>query len=128
MKARVFLSAAALCFCLCLCACSPETKIVGTWSLNSGADPTDMGFPFDSAVTWTFRSDGTATAGVSNADGGVVDQTYGYTLTDDTLTLTTDDVNSISTDEISYGILYELDGDTLTLNPSMEVPGVFTRD
>ena len=31
-------------------------------------------------------------------------------------------------DEISYGILYELDGDTLTLNPSIEVPGVFTRD
>ena len=120
MKARVFLSAAALCFCLCLCACSPETKIVGTWSLNSGADPTDMGFPFDSAVTWTFRSDHTATAEIPVADGGVDVQEYGYTMTDDTLTLTTD--------EISYGILYELDGDTLTLNPSMEVPGVFTRD
>ena len=128
MKRRVFISAAALCLCLCLCACSPETKIVGTWSLNSGADPTDMGFPFDSAVTWTFRSDGTATAEVPDADSTVESQEYRFTMTDDTLTLTTDDVNSISTDEMSYGILYELDGDTLTLNPSMEAPGVFTRD
>ena len=118
MKRRVFLSAAAL--CLFLCACSPETKIVGTWSLNSGTGPSDLGFPFDSAVTWTFRSDRTAMAEVPNADGGVEVQEYGYTMTDDTLTLTTD--------EISYGILYELDGDTLTLNPSMEAPGVFTRD
>ena len=47
-------------------------------------------------------------------------QEYGYTMTDDTLTLTTD--------EMGYGIRYELDGDTLTLNPSLEIPSVFTRD
>lgn len=120
MNPRVFLSTAALCLCLGLCACSPETKILGTWSLDSGTAPSDLGFPFDSAVTWTFRSDRTATAEIPNEDGTVGSQEYGFTMTDDTLTLTTD--------EISYGILYELDGDTLTLNPKESVPSVFTRD
>ena len=128
MKRRVFISAAALCLCLFLCACSPETQVVGTWSRDTEVAPTEVGVPFDSAVTLTFRSDGTATAEVPNADGTVESQEYRFTMTDDTLTLTTDDVNYISTDEMSYGILYELDGDTLSLNPTLDIPSVFTRD
>ena len=118
MRARLFVLSAV--FCLCLCGCSSEIQIVGTWSRDGGPEPSEAGVPFDSAVTWTFGSDRTATAEVPAADGGVDVQEYGYTMTDDTLTLTTD--------EMGYGIRYELDGDTLTLNPSLEIPSVFTRD
>lgn len=100
---------ACLLLLLALCGCGGyESKVAGTWqgdgSLDSGiAGEIDGPPPFDGAAQWVF--DGKETA-VATVDGK--DLELHYYASDDTLTLN-------AGGEMSWGVRYELKGDTLRI-------------
>ena len=101
--------AACLLLLLALCACaSHESKVAGVWqgdgSLDSGiAGAVDGTRPFDGAELWTFDGENTAMATVNGRN-----ITLHYYASDDTLTLN-------DGGETSWGIRYEVKGDTLRI-------------
>ena len=99
-SARILL--AAVCLAALLCGCSREAKMVGTW-VSSGAADVGGGLDFARATQWTFTEEGTVTVVL---DGEA--EEYRYSMSDDTLTL--------NGEEISYGMRYELKGDTFSLH------------
>jgi len=91
-----------LCLALLLCGCSREAKVVGTWVSCGTPDIKGSDFAFKRADQWTFTEEGTALVTV---DGETTE--YGYSLSDDTLTL--------NGETISYGVRYKLKGDTFSI-------------
>ena len=87
---------------LLLCACSYGSKIVGTWSGDGTLDMKGMHAPFEFATQWVFRTDGTAVVTV-----GEEEIKFKYSMTDDTLTL--------NGEELTWGILYKITGNTLSI-------------
>lgn len=98
-----FLLVAASCFgFLMLCACSHEAKLEGTWQGDGSLDMLGMEAPYEFATQWRFNSDGTVvvTAGEETVE-------FRYSVTDDTLTL--------NGEELSWGVLYQVKDDTLSI-------------
>lgn len=87
---------------LFLCACSYESKIVGTWSGDGTLDMKGMNAPFEFAAQWVFNADGTVIVTV-----GEEEIQFKYSMTDDTLTL--------NGDELTWGVLYKITGNTLSI-------------
>lgn len=93
---------------LALCGCgSYESRLAGVWqgggSLDVGVREQDGPIPFDGAERWEFDGDSAAVATV-----GGKDVELHYYASDDTLTLN-------DGGEVSWGVLYELRGDTLRI-------------
>lgn len=102
---------ACLLLLLALCACSYESGLKGTWqgdgSLEIGTmKALDGPVPFDGAERWEFDGDSTAVATV----GGKEVKLH-YYASDDTLTLN-------DGGEVSWGVRYELKGNTLRIGDS----------
>ena len=90
-----------------LCACKYESRAAGTWqgdgSLDVGIEGPDGVPPFDGAEQWVFDGESTAVATVGGRD-----VEFHYYMTDDTLTLN-------DGGEVSWGVTYELKGNTLRI-------------
>ena len=87
---------------LLLCSCSYESKIIGTWSGDGTLDMMGMHAPFEFATQWVFNADGPAVVTV-----GEEEIQFKYSMTDDTLTL--------NGDELTWGVLYKITGNTLSI-------------
>lgn len=93
---------------LSLCACgNHQKKLVGTWAGNGDLDILGSETPFEFAQQWTFRDDGTAVVLVDSEP--VEFSIYRVSDDGDTLTLIMDG------SETSWGILYQIKGDTLSI-------------
>lgn len=100
----VFALSLSLVFLLCACGSAVnEMRILGTWSGGGDLDLLGLEAPFEFARQWTFSDDGTATALVDSEN-----VEFTYSITDDTLTL--------SSPEMSWGVSYKIKGDTLTID------------
>jgi len=92
---------------LMLCSCRYESRASGTWygdgGLTLGREGPEGPAPFEGAELWTF--DGNSTA-IATVDGKNVE--LHYSMSDDTLTLN-------DGGEVSWGVQYELNGDTLRI-------------
>ncbi len=106
-----------LCLSLCGCGVVSERRLVGTWT-GDGFDLAGMELEAESAEQLIFRQDGTVELVLPNGKSWIC--TYG--VVDETLTLQTVE------GDLSVGLVYELKGDTLTLNPKSKNPGVFVRE
>ena len=92
-----------LTLCLLLSGCSLESRLVGQWSGDGTLEVKGAQAPFDHAIHWEFRGDGTGSVTTS---GGVT--AFEYRTTDDTLTL--------DFGEISHGIGAKVKGNTLIID------------
>lgn len=101
----------AACFLLllALCGCGNyEARLEGTWQGDGSLDVAiEVAVPFNGAEQWVF--DGKETA-IATVKGKRVD--CHYYATDDTLTLN-------AGEEVSYGVVYELKGDTLRIGSAI---------
>lgn len=100
-----------------LCSCKQELSLVGAWA-GSGFDLPGMELEAESAEKLIFREDGTVELVLPNGKSWICT----YAVIDETLTL--QEVEG----GLSLGVVYEVSGDTLTLNPKGDSPGVFTRE
>ena len=91
-----------------------EAMVLGRW-VNDGTAVEWAGEEGGNVVALTFEEDDRLT--VETADGRTYE--YGYTMTDDTMT--------IQQEDIAYGVPYETDGDTLTLGEDGS-DGVYVYD
>ncbi|MBR5534246.1 MAG: hypothetical protein IKU62_05310 [Ruminiclostridium sp.] len=82
-----------------------EGKAVGVWEGDGSLNLSGITAPFEHATQLEFHSDGTVEATVDGQEFS-----FRYSMTDDTLT--------INGEEESWGLLYEIKGDTLTLGSS----------
>lgn len=94
-----------------LCSCNYESRVAGAWegdgSLDVGVREQDGPIPFNGAERWTFDGDSRA---VATVDGKNVE--LHYYASDDTLTLN-------GGGEVSWGVMYELRGDTLRIGDAV---------
>ena len=101
----------ALAAMLCLCACRYEAKAVGTWQGSGRIDVLCLDDPVTELV---FSEDGTLV--IQTEKGGTE---YGYSMSDDTLT--------INGDGISYGVRYSIKRDELRIRSGGGTEAVFAR-
>lgn len=112
MKSRICI-VLLLALCLLLSACGLGPKLVGQWEGDGTLEVRGGETPFDHAVGWVFREDGTGT--VTTPEGTVA---FDYRTTDDTLTL--------DFGEISHGFQVSVRGDRFTAELGRDVY-TFTR-
>ena len=121
---KIALFLAVVCLTGLLCACSPEEKepdaadgsaaneivespFIGTWVGDGTMDIFGLDHEIEFVRTWTFRSDGTATAEKTLDDGTELVLEYNYKFTENTLTF--------EKDGATCGITYVLEGDNLSI-------------
>lgn len=94
-----------------LCSCKYESRLAGAWqgdgSFDIGAREQDGPIPFNGAERWEFDGDSTVVATVDGRDVKLH-----YYASDDTLTLN-------DGGEVSWGVLYELKGNTLRIGDAV---------
>ena len=96
-----------------LFSCGHASKLVGTWQGDGTLDMLEMEAPYEFAAQWAFGKDGTAEVTV-----GEETAVFRYSVTDDTLTL--------NDGELSWGVLYAVNGDTFCVETGSG-PAVFTK-
>jgi len=114
MKKRSLLAVMIICLnLLILSSCGGEAKLTGTWQGDGSLDMLGMEAPWEYATQWVFRADGTVSVTVGEE---TVD--FRYSTTDDTLTL--------NGEELSWGVLYRVKQDTLSIETG-DGTAVFTK-
>ena len=96
-----------------LSSCGHASKLVGIWQGDGTLDMLEMEAPYEFATQWVFHKDGTTEVTV-----GEETAVFQYSVTNDTLTL--------NDGELSWGVLYEVDGDTFSVETGSG-PAVFTK-
>lgn len=114
MKKQIFVAAACFALALSLCGCSGEQKLAGIWQGDGTLDMYGMSAPFEFADELALGEDGSA---IITVDG--VQKDFTWTATSDTITL--------SDGTFSYGVLFQVKGNTLYIGTSGESQAVFSK-